>query len=180
MIPLQKQGSSAGGKVKPVSSDVTEKENKKKKKRKKKKKKKPAQESGSQDSSSGLEKEATDEGDGVSVQELNGEQVKKGKKRKRQQSKAEEVVQKRNKYDSTVYHGANQNGQEKVDVSEWEKVFVPSPVLEALAELGFSHPTSIQVGYIMILLLTLQITFKMSLKTYLEMTIIFFHTVGGN
>lgn len=145
MIPLQKQGSIASGKLKPVSSDTTEKESKKKKKRKKKKKKKPSQESASQDSSNGLEKETTDEDDGVCVQELNGEQVKKGKKRKIEPSKTEEVVQKRNKYDGTVYRGANQNGQEKVDVSEWEKVFVPSPVLEALSELGFSQPTTIQV-----------------------------------
>ncbi|KAG0724200.1 ATP-dependent RNA helicase DDX24 [Chionoecetes opilio] len=46
------------------------------------------------------------------------------------------------RYDSTIYHGTGQG--DKVDVSAWEKVFTPPPVLEALAELGFSEPTEIQ------------------------------------
>lgn len=48
------------------------------------------------------------------------------------------------RYDSTTYHGAKQTGTDKVDVSAWKEVFAPPPVLEALAELGFSHPTEIQ------------------------------------
>ncbi|KAK3875916.1 hypothetical protein Pcinc_019245 [Petrolisthes cinctipes] len=139
-IVKNKRGSGAGRKGKSVSSEGIEKGNKKKKKKRNKKKKQPATETGSQDTSSNLE----NEGDGLCVKETSeAQKVKKGIKRK-QLSKSEEVFEKKSKYDSTIYQGTNQSGKEKVDVSEWETVFAPPPVQEALAELGFAHPTTIQ------------------------------------
>lgn len=51
---------------------------------------------------------------------------------------------KKARYDNATYHGCNESGKEKVDVSAWEDIFTPPEVLEALAELGFSTPTEIQ------------------------------------
>ncbi|XP_063863620.1 ATP-dependent RNA helicase DDX24-like [Scylla paramamosain] len=67
------------------------------------------------------------------------------KKRKKQnKSQKDSKPAKKVRYDSTTYHGARQGGIDKVDVSAWKEVFAPPPVLEALAELGFSQPTEIQ------------------------------------
>lgn len=68
------------------------------------------------------------------------------KKRKNQNKCMDDTKPtKKVRYDNTAYHGARQSGTDKVDVSAWKEVFAPSPVLEALAELGFSQPTEIQV-----------------------------------
>lgn len=48
-------------------------------------------------------------------------------------------------YDSTTYHGVKNSVEDKVDAPVWKEVFAPPPVLKALADLGFSQPTEIQV-----------------------------------
>lgn len=67
------------------------------------------------------------------------------KKRKRQQKKGLETsTNKKVRYDSAVYQGNNPGIKKRVNVSAWDKYFVPPPVLKALSELGFSEPTEIQ------------------------------------
>lgn len=62
------------------------------------------------------------------------------KKRKKQGNQPT----KKARYDNTSYHAARRCTKD-VDVSAWREVLTPPPVLEALAELGFSQPTEIQV-----------------------------------
>lgn len=69
----------------------------------------------------------------------------KMKKRKKQQTTGTQAaVTKKTRYDNTTYYRRDLVGKKKVDVSAWEALFVPHPVMEALAELGFSQPTEIQ------------------------------------
>lgn len=69
----------------------------------------------------------------------------KKRKKKQQRTGLQAVLTKKARYDSTPYHKRGLVAKEKVDVSAWGNTFVPQPVLVALAELGFSQPTEIQV-----------------------------------
>lgn len=129
-----------------------------KKKRKKNKKKKPSNSDTEEGSNTKIvidaitEPKVEDQTEKASKTNNSAEQLeqtidRKSKKRKKgkhtvgsQNTKNKKVC-----YDSTTYHGHGQTRKEKVDVSAWEEVFVPSPVLDALADLGFSQPTEIQV-----------------------------------
>lgn len=84
----------------------------------------------------------------VSDEQLDEEsEVKSSNKRRKQGNPSGKGDQssKKARYDSTIYHRAQHGMAAGVDVSAWKEVCTPLPVLEALADLGFSQPTEIQV-----------------------------------
>ncbi|XP_042206920.1 ATP-dependent RNA helicase DDX24-like isoform X2 [Homarus americanus] len=86
-------------------------------------------------------------GDVIQGEEANIPATKTTKKRKKQQPHIginTTTPTKKACYDRATCHKKDQLPTKKVDVSAWEEVFAPPPVLEALAELGFSQPTEIQ------------------------------------
>ncbi|XP_050719053.1 ATP-dependent RNA helicase DDX24-like [Eriocheir sinensis] len=115
-----------------------------KKKRKNKKKKQNTKKKNKEDTAKLVESKLISD---VSDEELDEEsKTKSSNKRKKQRNPSDKGDQtgKKARYDSTTYHGAQHGMAAKVDVSAWKEVFAPLPVLEALADLGFSQPTEIQ------------------------------------
>nr|XP_045594873.1 ATP-dependent RNA helicase DDX24-like isoform X1 [Procambarus clarkii]XP_045594874.1 ATP-dependent RNA helicase DDX24-like isoform X1 [Procambarus clarkii] len=120
---------------------------KKEKKKKKKKKKKKASDLGDKetDQNECMNEIPSEENiENLPDQEVGLSAVKKNKRKKQHKTGLEGTPAKKARYDSATFHGGKKGTIQKVDVSAWEKVFVPPPVLQALAELGFSQPTEIQ------------------------------------
>lgn len=81
----------------------------------------------------------------VGSQSKEGDVKKTSGKKRKKKGRSAPANTKKTRYDKASYHGTNQTEEKEVDISSWLSIYTPEPVTDAIAKLGFSEPTEIQV-----------------------------------